>query len=197
MKSPFAKGFLGLFVILFFAAGYVFWRVKNPPVVGEKFSALTKEQKTQRRQDAKKLEDQVADVYDKIKDGDRAPFQIIATEQQLNTLLQDRIRTEKFVVKNLRTGLDSQKLSLQGDVPYKGLETTFTLVGNISAQNGKVLFKTESLLIGGLMEAPKSWKRKIETQVTNQLNKLLEKINVDVTKVSIEEKRLVIEGTPR
>ena len=133
----------------------------------------------------------------KVKSGDRSPFRIVATEQQLNTLLQDRIRTEKFAIKNVRAGLDSKQLTLQGDVPYKGLETTATLAGNISAQNGKVLFKTESLLIGGLLEAPKEWKSKIETQVTAQLNKLIEKANVNVTKASVEEKQLIIEGVPR
>lgn len=197
MKSPFAKGCLGLFIILIAGAGYIFWRVKNPPVVGENFSVLTAEQKTQRRQSAKQLEDQVSDVVRKVKSGDRSPFRIVATEQQLNTLLQDRIRTEKFAIKNLRAGLDTKQLTLQGDVPYKGLETTATLVGDISAQNGKVLFETDSLLIGGLLEAPKDWKRKIEDQVTTQLNKLIENANVNVTKASVENKQLVIEGAPR
>jgi len=197
MKSPFAKGCLGLFMLLILGFGFVFWRWKHPPVVGETFSTLTAEQKTQRRRDARKLEDQVSDVIRNVKNGDRSAFQIVATEQQLNTLLQDRIRTEKFIVRNLRTGLDSQKLTLQGDVPYNGLETTLTLTGNISAQDNKVLFQTEGLLIGGLFEAPKKWKRKIETQVTTQLNKLLENANVNVTKVSIEEKQLVIAGQPR
>ena len=197
MKSPFARGCLGLFVILIAAAGYVFWRVKNPPVVGDNFSVLTPEQKTQRRQSAKKLEDQVSDVVRKVKSGNRSPFRIVASEPDLNTLLQDRIRTEKFAIKNLRAGLDSNQLTLQGDVPYQGLETTATLVGNISAQNGKVLFKTESLLLGGLLEAPKDWKSKIETQVTEQLNKLIEGAKVNVTKAAVENKKLIIEGAPR
>ena len=197
MKSPFAKGCLGLFVLLFLGVGFLFWRLKHPPIVGENFATLNPEQKKQRRQEAKKLEDQVSDVIRNVKNGDRSAFQIIATEQQLNTLLQDRIRTEKFIVKNLRTGLDSQKLTLQGDLPYKGLETTMTLSGSVSVQDSKVLFKTEGLLIGGLFEAPKSWKRKIETQVTSQLNKLLENANVNVTQVSIAEKQLVISGQPR
>ena len=197
MKSPFAKGCLGLFVILIAVAGYVFWRVKNPPVVGDNFAVLTEAQKTQRRQSRKVLEDHVSDVARKVKSGDRTPFRIVASEPDLNTLLQDRIRTEKFAIKNVRAGLDSNQLTLQGDVPYKGLETTATLVGNISAQDGKVLFKTESLLIGGLLEAPKEWKSKIETQVTTQLNKLIEGAKVNVTKASVEDKKLIIEGAPR
>ncbi len=197
MKSPFAKGCLGFFVILIAVAGYVFWRVRNPPVVGDNFAVLTEVQKTQRRQSAKVLEDQVSDVVRKVKSGDRTPFRIVASEPDLNTLLQDRIRTEKFALKNVRAGLDSNQLTLQGDVPYKGLETTATLVGNISAQDGKVLFKTESLLLGGLLEAPKEWKSKIETQVTTQLNKLIEGAKVNVTKASVEDKKLIIEGAPR
>ncbi len=197
MKSPFARGCLGLFVILIIGAGYLFWRIKNPPVVGDNFAVLTEAQKAQRRQSAKVLEDQVSDVVRKVKSGDRTPFRIVASEPDLNTLLQDRIRTEKFVIKNLRAGLDSNQLTLQGDVPYNGLETTATLVGNISAKDGKVLFKTESLLLGGLLEAPKKWKKKIETQVTNQLNKLIEGSNVNVTKAAVEDKKLVIEGAPR
>jgi hypothetical protein len=194
MKSSFAKGCLGLVLLLIVGGGYLFWRAKTPPTVGENFKTLPQEEQQRRRSDAKKLEEQTADIVRRVKSGDRKPFRLVATEQQLNTLLQDRIRTDKFALKDLRVGLKSKQLSLQGTVPYKGLETTATLTGDISAQNGRVKFDADKLLIGGLFEAPGDWKGKVEQQVDNQLNKLLSNAKVNITNAAVEDGQLVLEG---
>ncbi len=194
MKSIFAKGCLGLVLLLIVGGGYLFWRAKTPPTVGEDFKVLSREEQQRRRNDAQKLEDQTADIVRRVKSGDRKPFRLVATEQQLNTLLQDRIRTDKFALKDLRVGLKSKQLSLQGTVPYKGLETTATLTGDISAQNGRVKFNADKLLIGGLFEAPGDWKEKVEKQVDSQLNKLLSNAKVNVTRAAVEDGQLVLEG---
>lgn len=197
MKSPFAKGCLALIVLFIAGSGYLFWRAKTPPTVGEDFKSLPREEQQRRRNDARKLEEQTSDIVHRVRNGDRKPFRLVATEQQLNTLLQDRIRTDKFALKDLRVGLKSRQLSLQGTVPYKGLETTATLTGDISAQDGRVAFNADQLLIGGLFEAPGNWKKKVESQVTSQLNKLLKNANVNITRAVIEDGQLVIEGAAR
>lgn len=194
MKSRIAIGCLGLIILLVAGGGYLFWRAKTPPRVGEDFKSLPREEQQRRRTEAQKLEDQTADIVRRVKSGDRKPFRLVATEQQLNTLLQDRIRTDKFALKDLRVGLKPKQLSLQGTVPYKGLETTATLTGDISAQNGRVKFNADKLLIGGLFEAPGDWKEKVEKQVDSQLNKLLSNAKVNITRAAVEEGQLILEG---
>lgn len=197
MKSPFAKGCLALVLLLIVGGGYLFWRVKTPPVVGENFKTFSPEEQQRRRDDAKKLEEETADIVRRVKRGDRAPFRLVATEAQLNTLLQDRIRTDKFALRDLRVGLKADELTLQGNVPYEGLETTATLTGNIETHNGRIVFNAHKLLIGGLIEAPKDWKKKVEEQVTEQLGKLLKNADVNVTRAEVEDGQLVIEGARR
>lgn len=196
MKSPLTQGCLLLVVLCLIGGGYAFWRAKTAPVVGEDFQKLSPAQQQIRRKDAKQLEEESAEIVRRIRKGDRSPFRLAASEEQLNTLLQDRIRTEKFAVKDLRVGLESQRLSLQGNVPYKGLETTVTLIGDISAQDGAIVFKADKLLLGGLIEAPSEWKTKIETQVAKQLNRLLESSKVEITHAAVESGELIIEGHP-
>jgi hypothetical protein len=194
MKSPFAKGCLGVLLLLILGGGFIFWRFKTPPKVGENFKALSPQQKQTRRKDAKKLEEEAADVVRRVKRGDTTPFRLVASEQQLNTLFQDKLRTEKFAIRDLRVGLKPHELSLQGTVPYKGFNATLTLTGDVIAENGKIIFKANDLLIGGLARAPDKWKKKIEKQVTKQLGKLLDNADVKVTNASVENGSLILEG---
>jgi hypothetical protein len=197
MNSRFAK--IGLIVVLLvvIGGGYLFWRIKTPPTVGENFKTLPAEEQQRRREDARKLEDQVQEVIRKKKGGDKSPFRLTASEAQLNTLLQDRINTEKFPIHDLRAGLEDGQLTLQGTVPYKGTDVQATLSGKVSAEDGKVAYKVESLLLGGLFQAPDKWKRKVEKQVTPQINKALEHENINITRAAVEDKQLILEGVPR
>ena len=197
MKSPFVKGCLGVLLLLIIGGGFLFWRFATPPKVGENFKTLSPEEKQARREDAKKLEDEAADVVRRVRRGDTSPFRLVASEQQLNTLLQDKLRTEKFAIRDLRVGLKTKELSLQGTVPYNGVEATMTLTGDVVAENGKIVFKADELLIGGLVKAPDKWKNKIEKQVTKQLGKLLDNADVNVTNAAVENGSLVIEGAKR
>lgn len=197
MKSRTAKGCFVVVLLLAIGGGFLYWRATTPPRVAENFRELSPEEKQRRRENARRLEEEVQGVARDIRRGDKKPFQIVASEEQLNTLLQDRINTDKFPIRDLRAGLADGKLTLQGTVPYKGLETTATLSGNVSAQNGKVVYRIDSLLMGGLFQAPEKWKRKVEKEVGSQLNKLLEGQDIDMTRAAVENKQLVLEGTPR
>src|SRR5690349_17443524 len=114
MKSRFAKGCLGLILLMVLGGGYVYWRIISPPKVGTEFAKLSPAEKEERRKDASKLQDSVQDTIRKIKSGDKSPFRLVATENQLNTLLQDRINTDKFPIHDLRVGLADEQLTLQG-----------------------------------------------------------------------------------
>jgi hypothetical protein len=197
MKSPFVKGCLGLFLLLVLGGGFLFWRLETPPKVGENFKTLSPQQKQARRKDAKKLEEEASDVVRRVKRGDTTPFRLVASEQQLNTLFQDKLRTEKFAIRDLRVGLKPHELSVQGTVPYKGFNATLTLTGDVTAENGKIVFKADDLLIGGLAKAPNKWTRKFEKQVTKQLGKLLDNVDVNVTNASVENGNLILEGAKR
>src|SRR5688500_1662908 len=109
-------------------------------------------------------------------------------------MLQDRFRTDKCPIRNLRIGMDDGKLAEQGNVLYQGIETVVTLNGSVSAQNGEIVYTVDSILLGGLFRAPKKWNRKVEKQVTENLNKLVKDQNVEITNVTIADKQLVIEG---
>jgi hypothetical protein len=197
MKSPFVKGCLGVLLILILGGAFLVWRFVTPPQVGEDFKTLSPAQQQARREDAKKLEEEAAEVVRRVKSGDTTPFRLAASEEQLNTLLQDKLRTEKFVIRDLRVGLKTNELSLQGTVPYKGFDATMTLTGDVVAENGDIVFKANELLIGGLAKAPDKWKKKIEKQVTKQLGKLLDSADVKVTNASVENGSLIIEGAKR
>lgn len=197
MKSRFVIGCALIVVLLLVIGGYLFWRIKTPPHVAENFKELPSAEKQRRRRETQQLEQQVKDVVRSIKAGNKSSFRLEANAEQLNTLVQDRVRTEKFAIHDLRVGLDDNELTLQGIVPFKGMETTATLTGDVKAENGKLKYSVKKFLIGGLFEAPSKWKRKIEDSVEKNLNKLLTNENIHITRAAVEGKKLIIEGEPR
>jgi hypothetical protein len=196
MKSRFGKGCLLLVLLLLIGGGYLYWRAKTPPKIAEDFKTLSPQEQQRRREEARKTQDDVQQVIRKIKTGDKSPFRLTASEDVLNTLLQDRINTDKFPIHNLRVGLGDGQLALQGMLPYKGMDATATLTGNVSAKDGKIVYKVDSLLINGLFPAPDKWKRKAQNEVEKNLNKLLESQDVAITHAVIKDRQLVIEGVP-
>ena len=197
MKSRYAIGCALGAVLLIVGIVYLAWRAKTPPKVAENFRQLPPQEQQRRRVEARQLEDQVQEVARKVKSGDKTPFRLVATEDQLNTLVQDRINTDKFAIRDLRVGLDNNQFTLQGTLPYKGVQATATLSGTVSAQDGKLDYKVDSFLIGGLFQAPKKWRRTVEEKITPQLNKLLVEENLYISRAAVEDKQLIIEGAPR
>src|SRR3712207_3318004 len=102
-------------------AVFLIWRANTPPQVGEAipFERLPPQEKQRRRVEAKKLVNQASDIAKAARRKERKAFQLTATEQQLSTLLQDNLRTGEFPIRNLKVGLDPDRLSLQGRVLYK------------------------------------------------------------------------------
>jgi hypothetical protein len=132
-----------------------------------------------------------------IKNGDNSLFRLAASEETLNTLVQDRLNTDKFAIRDLRVGLADGQLTLQGTVPFKGMETTATLTGDVRAENGRIAYNVDKFLLGGLFEAPEKWKKKVEKAVNEHLNKLLGDQNINITRAVVEDKQLIVEGQPQ
>ena len=193
LKRIFTVFLLGFLLIAGYAA-YRFYQAVTPPQIGgESFAQLSPQEKTARRRDAQKLTDQIQKVVRDAKSGQQKRFKIIADENQLNTLLQDRLDTSKFPVRDLRVGLAPQTLSLQGRVNYNGFDATGTLSGNISAQNGALQFAAKSLQVQGF-SVPK-----LQNNAEKEINKALTKWSAElpgrIDKVTIEDRKMTIEGT--
>jgi len=180
-------------IVLGVLALFLFWRARTPPTVGEDFAHLTPEQKQERREEVKPLETQINDIAASARRTEHKPFTIPITESQLNTLLQDRLNTEKFAIRNLRAGLVPNRLELQGDVDYKGVKVVATLGGSINVTGGQMVFRADSLKFGG-RPAPNQIKDKVETEINKNLNKLLLNAPGQINRVIIEAGKMSIEG---
>jgi HAMP domain-containing protein len=184
---------VGLLVIIG-AAGYFVWswQTRTQPRLGEDFTRLTPAQKSQRRAEAQQLEGQVRDLAEAAKRHERKPFSIQVSEAQLNTLLQDRLDTSKFPIRQLRAGLSPDLLSLQGRILYKGFDVTVTLQGNITVTGNRLQFKSDSLSVDGFPVG--SLKQKIDREVTQALNRLLQEAPGRVENVTIGDGKMTISG---
>lgn len=182
-------------------AVFLFWKGRTPPAVvsvsSVPLSQLPPQKQQERRRDAQKLTDQVSKLARSAKRREHKKFTITATQDQLNTLLQDRLKTEKFAIHNLSVGLGPDTLKLQGKVPYRGVEVTATLSGNIRVTKGKLDYELQSLLLTmplGTVNAPQKWKDKVQREVTRGLNALLDRAPGRIDKATIEQGEMTIEG---
>jgi hypothetical protein len=198
MRPRLAQGFLvgvialcGLAIFLAFMA----WRARTSPQVGEDFTRLTPQEQQQRRAAARPLTEQAGDIVRAARRKEQRPFALTASEQQLNTLLQDRVRVGNLPVRDLRVGLDAERLALQGRIIYKGIDATMTLTGNIAARDGKLHYEAEKLHVSGIPVS--SLKKKVGRQVTEALNHWFEKAPGRIERVAIADKHLTIEGVTK
>ena len=184
--------------VLVMALGFgygVYHALHQPTVGGVPFAQLPPEIQTRRREEAKTLTDQVGDVARAARHKEHKPFELTATEDQLNTLLQDRIKTGNLPVNNLRLGLQSGQIILQGDAKYKGITAPATLSGTLEPRDGGVRFEVQSLTIGGF-PAPDGWKDKIERTVGQNLDKFFRgERDAHIDTVKIEPGQLTVTGT--
>jgi len=172
--------------------GYTLWQARTPAKVGEDFRRLSVPQKTERRQATQKLEAQIRDLSQAARRKEHKRFSLPISESQLNTILQDRLDTSKFPIRDLKAGLSPQRLTLQGRVLYKGIDAVATLSGNIVAKDNALRYESESLNVGGL--PINALKAKVDKQVTKALNKLLEKAPGRIERVEIGDKSMTIQG---
>lgn len=185
----------GLFLLVLIGiGGYIWWRARTPPTVGEDFARLAPAQQQERRADAQKLQTQVKDLADAARRHERKPFTLEISEEQLNTLLQDNIRSQNAPIKDLRAGISKDDLAVQGQVNYQGIDAVVTMNGNVAVDAGKMRYSISSLQIGGF-PAPSSLRKKAEKQVTEQVNKYLARAPGTIEGVETQDGKLVIRGT--
>lgn len=186
---------VGLIVLLVLlcVGGLAWWKTRAPQVGGVPFAQLSPAQQQERRQDAEKLETQVREIAQSARKKERKPFKITASEDQLNTLLQDRIRLEKAPIRDIKAGLQPDVLSVQGTVNYNGIDVVATLDGQIGVRDGKLSYEVDSLKLGGF-NAPEKWKGRVEKVVAEKLNKAFADAPGRITRAQIEAGKLTIEG---
>lgn len=177
------------------AGAFGVYRALNPPRVGGiSLAQLPAPEQQKRREEARQLTKQVGEVAKAVRAQTRQPFQIVATEEQLNTLLQDNLKTQNLPINNVRLGLQPGQIVLQGDGEYKGFNAPATLVGTLEAVNGGVQFKVQSLTVGGF-PAPEQWRTKIENAVGGNLKKFFQSGSSGrIEKVAIEAGRMTVSG---
>ena len=115
-KKGCLAGCLAVPVVLLLVGLYVWQRARTAPQVGENFATLSPQQKIERRASVQKLEDDVRQITRAAKNKEQQRFTLTVDEGQLNTLLQDKIDTSKFPIRDLRVGLQPNQLTLQGRI---------------------------------------------------------------------------------
>jgi len=182
-------------VLLFLAVLAVgVWRVRTPPTISRdvRLAQLPAKEQKQRRQEAKSLTDELAGLESSARNKERKPFKIRATERVLNTLIQENAQGGKFPIRNVIVGIEPHKISLQGDVEYKGVPGVATLTGDVVLENNQLAFKAESLFFGGV--PVNQFKATLEKEITKRLNASLQKAPGHLNRVEVEADALVIEG---
>ncbi len=197
-------------LVLLLCGGWFFYRVAFPPRIGgTPFSQLPPQTQQQRRAAAQQLVQQIEAIARpkrSVANRDDAkakaqteaqnpePFVITASEDQLNTLLQDRLRTEKFPVSDLSIGLSQDILSLQGNAKYKGVTWPVTISGALTAQNGALQYNIQSLSVTGL-PAPGKLRDQAQKAIENGLKKAFANPNrARIESVEITPGKLVLRG---
>jgi hypothetical protein len=182
-----ALGGVAVLLGLFFA-----WRQSTAPVGGPSFSQLPAGEQEKRREDLRKLESEVGDIAQKAKAKQKAPFTLTVTEEHLNTLLQDRLRTEKAPIRDLRAALSPNQITLQGTVDYKGFSAPATMTGQLQVQNGQVTFRADSLNVQGLPVG--GFKDKIESEINKQLARGITEAPVTLESIEIAQGQMTLRG---
>ncbi|PQV65218.1 hypothetical protein B1R32_102227 [Abditibacterium utsteinense] len=187
-------GCLAFLVVLIFGALGAYRAFFPPRVGGAAWSQLPPQTQKQRRAEAQKLVEKVEEIARDAHKNKNKTFEITASEDQLNTLLQDRLRTEKFPISDLRAGLTPGVLILQGQLKYQGFEVPASLSGSLAAQNGALIYRIDSLSISGL-PAPGKVKEKAQKAIEDGLQKAFgSEKNAKIESVTIGQGQLQIAG---
>ncbi len=183
-----------LILILVAAAGYFAYRAFSGPAAAPRLADLPPAQRAERRADAEQLIRKVDEVARAARKNEKSNFSVTATQEQLNTLLQDKIKIKNSPVSDLSAALQPDSLILSGRAKYNGLEVPVVINGNLSAQNGGLSLEIQSLTLGGF-GAPSDWKNKAQKAASDAIEKALsggEKVRFE--SVQIEREKLTVTG---
>jgi len=167
------------------------WRARSAPVP---FSQLDATEQQRRRTEVGPLQDQAKDIAGKARRHEKVRFQMAFTEEQINTMLQDRAQDPKAAIRDPRVTLSPGRVTLQGNGTYKGLSGAASVMGTVAVRDGQVVFNAESLTVSGL-PMPGAVKTEVESEINRRLGQGLSQIPVKVESVTVEEGRLTVAGT--
>lgn len=190
------KRLVSLLVLVALGGGAYWWyRSQTAPRVNvTPFAQLSKPEQQQRRAKAQGVVKQVETIARASKKGEKKPFEVTLTQDELNTLVQDRLKTKNLPIENPRVGLQNGQLVLEADGNYKGISAPVSVAGTVSAQNDDVAFAIDSLSLGGF-PAPGDWKEKVQRAVDDGLKKALrEKGTAKIDSVEIGDGNMTIKG---
>ena len=190
------KRLLTLVVLLALCGGaFVWYRSKTAPRVQiTPFAQLPKPEQQKRRAKAQDVVKQIEGIARDTKAGEKKPFEVVLSQDELNTLVQDRLKTKGLPVSNLRVGLQSGQIIIEGDGKYKKFSAPVSMAGTVRAQNGDVSFSLDTLSLGGF-PVPGDWKPKLQRAVDDGLKKALkEKGAAQIESVEIGEGTMTIKG---
>lgn len=188
------KILIPLILLLVAAGGYFAYRAFFGPYVAPRLADLPPAQQAARRADADKLIREVDDIARAARKNERHDFNVTASQDQLNTLLQDKIKIKKLPIRELSAQLQPNSLILSGRAKYNGLEVPVVIRGDLQAQNGGLQLQIKSLTLGGF-GAPSQWKDNAQKVVSQAIEKALsngEKVRFE--KVEIGDETLTVSG---
>lgn len=185
---------LPLILILLLAGGYLAYRAFSGPAVAPRLADLPPAQQAERRADADELVRQVDEVARAARKKEKSQFEVTATQEQLNTLLQDKIKIKSSPISDLSAALQPNSLILSGRAKYNGIEVSVVIDGDLRARDGGLELQIQSLTLGGF-GAPSEWKDKAQKAASDALEKALssgEKVRFE--SVQIESEKLTVTG---
>lgn len=192
MKKGCLLGCVALPIIAIAVGTYLYVSARTAPQVGEDFAALSPQQKNERRAAARKLESEVRDIARSARNKEGKAFTLVVDEGQLNTLLQDRIDTKKFPIRDLRAGMQPDEVTMQGRIAVESFDTTATMSGNIVVKDGELHYDVISLKLEGVPAG--SLRKKAQKQINRALEKWRSQIPGRITNVKIERGHMTVEG---
>ena len=181
-------------LLLVLIGGYFAYRAFSGPRVAPRLADLPPAQQAERRADADKLIRQVDEVARAARKNERREFSVTATQEQLNTLLQDKIKIKDSPVTGLSAALQPDSLILSGRAKYNGLEVPVVINGDLRAKNGGLELEIQSLTLGGF-GAPDNWKKKAQKAASQAIEKALsgdQKVRFE--SVDIASEKLTVSG---
>ena len=185
---------LPLVLLLVLVGGYFAYRAFSGPAVAPRLTDLPPAQQAERRADAQQLIEKVDEVARAARENKRSDFEVTATQEQLNTLLQDKIKIKDSPVSELSAALQPGALILSGQAKYQGIQVPVVINGNLRAQNGGLDFQIQSLTLGGF-GAPSGWKDKAQKAASDAIEKALSQgQKVRFESVQIENEKLTVKG---
>ncbi len=191
---PMKKILIFLALLLLIAGGYSVYRVFSGLYIAPRLADLPPKVRAERRADAKDLVRDIDKVARAARNNERAPFNVTATQDQLNTLLQDKVKIKNLPIRDLSAALQPNSIIVSGRAKYNGIKVPVVINGDLKARDGGLQLQIQSLTLGGF-SAPLDWKNKAQDAISKALEEALsggQKVRFE--SVEIESEKLTVSG---